>query len=846
MAEPSAKLLRRSSTLKIVKQDEVSAAEEDFHKMGEHEGTAEEGGNGGHSNGVFADDGQKLQGWDKIMKSINLSAALNTSAPQVEEGGTLDLNTEDFRVGIPYRFKVHLEQLPGKTLVVTCDPSDGATIKIATHEKEGVVTYMCTLIPLREGEFAVSTLFGKKHVLGSPFKVNFNSPADASLCTLKEAPEECRTSVDTNTVTFCIHTNQEREGLLTAVAKSLTGKKSVAVLVTENGKSHYDIEFDANDGKKYRLSVKFDNQHINGSPFLLHLSDAMACSVTGAGVVQGVTAQENHFEVFTKGAGPGKLKVKVEGKSQAVVIIKPKENDVYDVTYFPKKAGKYHITVLWLDEEVPGSPFLVNCYKPVGVTTPKPEKSNVYMTGECYKFKIDAKESGEGTLEASTVEEDAADVNVLNTGRGQYRVEVTPKKTGTIHISILWGGTVAPGGPFPMEVDCKPDSSQITTSGPVYEVGSSKPVTLEVNTEKAGAGKLKAKCAGKKSKNVPVTVSEGAAKTYVVSFNPPKPDIYTLWVTWSKTQVPGSPFTVNLHPSNSSSCQLIGAPIVPEDWKEPATLTISTIGAGNGKVEAKAEGETSGVLADEHLQITEKDGGETEVKLVAPSPDIYKLSVTWTGEEIPKSPFILNRITPDAEKCFTSVSRLRKDWDEDMHIYADATAAGNGELTALAVGDTFGDMSECVSITEDENQYGKFIVKLSPTEQDIYTVTLQWGGKPVPGFPCRLNQIQYQPDKVKVDEPDGVIEVGQDITIGVDTSKGGPGKLTASCLAKKRRRHSSHSGNSRRKQVSSLFHPPRSGPLFPVGVLEWGRHSWVTVQNQPDSSRCLSRALLWA
>jgi hypothetical protein len=323
MAEPSARqLLRRASTLKIVKQEEVSPAEENFHEL-ENGGETEVGGD---SPGAIPQDGHKSQGWEKISKSIDLSAVLNAAAPPLEEGGMLDLSTEDFRQGIPYRFKVHLEQLPGKTLVVTCDPTDGAAVKISTHEKEGIVTYMCTLVPLKQGEFTISTLFGKKHVLGSPFKVKFDSPADASLCSLNEAPEACRTSVDANTLTFCVHTNQEREGLLTASAKSLTSKASVPVTISQSGKSHYDVEFDANDGKKYRLTIKFDNQPINGSPFLLHLSDASVCTATGDGIVRGVVGQENHFDVSTKGAGPGKLKVKVEGKSQAVVIIKPKED----------------------------------------------------------------------------------------------------------------------------------------------------------------------------------------------------------------------------------------------------------------------------------------------------------------------------------------------------------------------------------------------------------------------------------------------------------------------------------------------------------------------------------------
>lgn len=786
MAEESkSKLVKRSSSLSIVKQSEVSLLEEEFHTLADNEVTViDEADTVSEKNGQSSENGHK-SAWDKIAKTVKLTAVLNAATPQLDEGGILELNEEEFRVGIPFRFKVHLEQLPGNSLIVTCDPSNGASVKIATHEKEGIVTYMCTLLPRREGKFTISTLFGKKHVLGSPFEVTFNPPADASLCTFVEAPDTCRTSVDKDTLTFCVHTNQEREGTLTASAKSLSGKKSIPVIVSESGKGHYDIEFDAKDGKKYRLSVKFDNQPINGSPFFLHLSDATFCKASGNGLTRATVGQENHFDVATKGAGPGKLRVQVKGKAQAVVVIKPKEDDVYEVTYFPKKVGSYHITVMWLNEEIPGSPFVATCYKAVTVTPPKPEKSSVFMVGETYKFKIDAKESGEGKIEASCAEEDRVQVNVTSSGKGHHRVEVSPQKTGTAHINIRWADTEVTGSPFTMEVDCKPDTDQITTSGPFYEVGSSKPVTLELNAEKGGAGKLKVTCAGTKSKNVPVKIAESQPKIYTISFEPPKPDIYTLWVTWSKKQIPGSPFTINILPSNSSSCHLVGSPIVPENWEEAAVLTISTASAGNGKLEIKSEGQQSGVLAEEHVQMEENEAGETEVRLVAPTPDIYTVSVTWSGEEIPKSPFILNRIPPNAENCISSVSRFGLQWQEEVRIYIDATTAGNGKLVALAVGDVSGDVSRCISIATHDNELGKYIVKFIPNEPDTYTFTVEWSGKPVPGFPCRLNRNRHQPEEVQVVEPPaGLLKVGQAVSIGIDTSKGGPGKLTSTCSAK--------------------------------------------------------------
>ena len=781
------RLVKKTSSISIVEKHNVGKSEKEFHAITDHEvaGIGESGSM--EKSGDFQSDGQK-HGWGKVAKAVHLSAAIHSAAPMVEEeGGKLELSSENFRVGVPYRFKIHSEQLEGKTLVVTCDPPEGASIKIATHKKEGIITFLCTVLPLQEGHFTISTLFGKKNVLGSPFEVTFNPPADATLCTMVEAPSECRTSVDKDTLTFCVHTNQEMEGTLTAVAKSLSSKKPTPVSVNEPGKGHYDVEFDASEGKKYRLAVKFDNQHINGSPFFLHLSDATLCKATGEGITRAIIGTDNRFEVATKGAGPGKLRVKVEGKSQTTVKIESKDEDVYEVTYVLKKVGSYSITVLWMEEEIPGSPFLVSCHKPPSVTFPKPDKSSTYMVGEMYKFKIDVKEAGEGMLEASCGgPEDGAKVEVVSQGRGQYRVEVTPLKTGSLPVSIRWADREVPGSPFHLVADSHPDPSQVTTDGPVYEVGSTKPVVLELNTERGGAGKVKAKCTGEQSKNVAVKVVESQPKRHLISFEPPKQDVYTLWVTWSKQQVPGSPFTINLHPSRAQNCQLVGAPVVPEDWQEPALVTISTARAGNGKLEVRGEGEKSGVLADEHLQVVEKQVGEVEVRLVAPSPDIYSLSLTWCGEEIPISPMRINRVTPNAENCIASMSPPGRRWQDDVCVNVDASEAGNGKLTALAVGQVSGDVSTCISITPAEGKLDHYIIKFSPTTPDIYTFTVEWSGKPVPGFPCRLKRNLFKPNEVKVFKPPaGLMAVGQDISIGVDASQGGPGTLTASCSAKK-------------------------------------------------------------
>ena len=803
---------RHKRGLSLIKRDNVSKNEETFHALVQQEGT--EGGHEPTTRNGDTDDHTASSG--KTSK---------VDIPIIEEGASLELEKEDLRVGVPYRFKVHLQNLEHKSLIITCDPSDGAAIKIATHEKEAVVSYLCSITPLKEGKFTVGAYLGKNYILGSPFEATFSPAADASLCTVVEALDDCRTSVDKDTVTFCIRTNQERDGLLTASAKSLSSKKAVPVTVNKSSKDHYDVEFDAVDGLKYRLAIKFDNQHVNGSPFFVQLSDASLCTVSGAGITEAIAGCDNSFEVATKEAGLGELSVTIEGKSNLSAKIEPKDDGIFEVTYQPKKTGSYSINVLWINEKIPGSPFLVNCYKAPSVSPPKLDKSNLCMIGESYKFKVETKDAGEGTLLAACTEaEGSANVEVIDKGKGQHRVLVTPLKAGKLPVSIRWRDREVPGSPFELEVEDEADPSQIVTTGPTYDVSSSNLVVLEVNVEHGGAGKLKASCTGEKSGNMHIKMEKTQPKIYTITCEPSKPDIYTLSVTWSKQPIPGSPFLVNLHPPSAQSCHFGGTPVLPLNWQEPAVVTVDTSTAGNGKLEARAEGMKSGALPEEHLEIKETQKGVMEVSLTAPSADIYSLFLTWAGKEIPGSPLRLNRIPPDAEKCIAAAPQFGQEWSSPVTVHIDATQAGNGTPSATLKGDKSGTVSDnCVKIIPTNEKLDHYDITFIPPSPDYYSLMIEWNGTFIQGYPLRLNRNKFQPWEVKVTEPPaGHLKVGQDILLGVNASGGGPGELTATCLAKKVESITvTAEKRAGEEEMYSVFFTPPAEDVYTLSVL-WG------------------------
>ena len=139
---------------------------------------------------------------------------------------------------------------------------------------------------------------------------------------------------------------------------------------------------------KYDVHVKWNGRHIPKSPFRVQVDsdlDARKAYATGPGLEpSGVVAGKyTDFRVFTKGAGEGKVTVKVidpRGGEDVDVIIEEQENSEYFVEYQPVNAGKHTIKVMFGGQPIKGSPFHVNVAPPR--VEPIPARVKVYGAGE--------------------------------------------------------------------------------------------------------------------------------------------------------------------------------------------------------------------------------------------------------------------------------------------------------------------------------------------------------------------------------------------------------------------------------------------------------------------------------
>ena len=298
----------------------------------------------------------------------------------------------------------------------------------------------------------------------------------------------------------------------------------------------------------------------------------------------------------------------------------------------------------------------------------------------------------------------------------------------------------------------------------------------------AGLGKLQATCEGDKVGDVPceVKAKEDDKDKYSVSFVPPEEDIYHLSVKWCGKDVTGSPFKFNLYPPIADNV----AVAVPDHQLEsgvPMDLDFDAFDAGGGELEAVCIGSKVG---DVPINVELKEDYKYRVTFTPPEPDIYEVSIKWSGKHVKGSPFKINTLNAADNVKLIETPSSKVDSGAPLSLGFDTTAAGLGKLQATCNGDKVGDIPCEVKPKEtDENKYS---VSFVPPEEDVYHLSVKWCGKHVHGSPFKLNLKQPMADKVElVEPPSASISSGAPLNMVFSTKEAGGGQLTASCNGEK-------------------------------------------------------------
>lgn len=163
----------------------------------------------------------------------------------------------------------------------------------------------------------------------------------------------------------------------------------------------------------------------------------------------------------------------------------------------------------------------------------------------------------------------------------------------------------------------------------------------------------------------------------------------------------------------------------------PARFTIDTKGAGTGGLGLTVEGP-----CEAQLECLDNGDGTCSVSYVPTEPGDYNINILFADTHIPGSPFKAH-VVPcfDASKVKCSGPGLeRATAGEAGQFHVDCSSAGSAELT-IEIRSEAGLPAE---VHIQDHGDGTHTITYIPLCPGAYTVTIKYGGQPVPNFPSKL------------------------------------------------------------------------------------------------------------
>ncbi|PNJ09478.1 FLNA isoform 5 [Pongo abelii] len=611
--------------------------------------------------------------------------------------------------------------------------------------------------PQEAGEYAVHVLCNSEDIRLSPFMADIrDAPQDFHPDRVKaRGPGLEKTGVAINKpAEFTVDAKHGGKAPLRVQVQDNEGCP-VEALVKDNGNGTYSCSYVPRKPVKHTAMVSWGGVSIPNSPFRVNVgagSHPNKVKVYGPGVAKtGLKAHEpTYFTVDCAEAGQGDVSIGIKcapgvvGPAEADIdfdIIR-NDNDTFTVKYTPRGAGSYTIMVLFADQATPTSPIRVKVEPSHDASKVKAEGPGLSRTGvELGKpthFTVNAKAAGKGKLDVQfsglTKGDAVRDVDIIDHHDNTYTVKYTPVQQGPVGVNVTYGGDPIPKSPFSVAVSPSLDLSKIKVSGLGEKVDVGKDQEFTVKSKGAGGqGKVASKIVGPSGAAVPCKVEPGlGADNSVVRFVPREEGPYEVEVTYDGVPVPGSPFPLEaVAPTKPSKVKAFGPGLQGGSAGSPARFTIDTKGAGTGGLGLTVEGP-----CEAQLECLDNGDGTCSVSYVPTEPGDYNINILFADTHIPGSPFKAH-VVPcfDASKVKCSGPGLeRATAGEVGQFQVDCSSAGSAELT-IEICSEAGLPAE---VYIQDHGDGTHTITYIPLCPGAYTVTIKYGGQPVPNFPSKL------------------------------------------------------------------------------------------------------------
>lgn len=503
------------------------------------------------------------------------------------------------------------------------------------------------------GDYTLSVKFGGQPVPGG-FYTFTASPEDDFLKQERDANQAQRRSTTRTSSSTTTRTTSHQEyrsvqfpkiplpstgGHVNAEVKMPSGNVDKPV-IEDNRDGTVCVRYEPREEGLHELAVKYNGEHVQGSPFKFHVDSLSSGYVTayGPGLVHGVCGEPANFTISTKGAGAGGLSMAVEGPSKAEISCHDNKDGTVSVSYLPTAPGEYKIAVKFGDKHIKGSPYNAKI-------TGEGRKRNQISVGSCSEVSLPGKVSEQDirSLNASIqapsgLEEPCFLKKLPNNNLG---ISFTPREVGEHVVSVKRMGKHITNSPFKITVGDKEvgDAKKVKVTGNTLKEGKThQDNTFTVDTRNAGYGGLSLSIEGPSKAEIQCQDKEDG--TLNISYKPTEPGYYIVNLKFADHHVEGSPFTVKVTGEGSNRQR-------EKIQRQREAVPITEVGS-ECKLTFKMPGVTALDLSStvtspggvtEDAEINEVEDGLYGVHFVPKELGVHTVSVRYKEMHIPGSPF---------------------------------------------------------------------------------------------------------------------------------------------------------------------------------------------------------------
>ncbi|XP_052761429.1 filamin-A-like isoform X2 [Mya arenaria] len=634
---------------------------------------------------------------------------------------------------------------------------------------------IASFAPKEKGTYQINVhTSNEKHIKGSPFSIPVGESEMAHANKVKVSGSTSTAQANCENY-FVVDTTGAGYGGISVVVE---GPHRSELDFEEVEPRKYKIYYSPHEPGIYILNIRFADEHVSGSPFLLNASgdpsgrirETVSREMEQAEAIQPNTKCE--FLLKIPGTNPFDMEASItdaEGQTELCEVMD--EDDFhYRINFTPTAKGIHILSIKHKGMHISGSPFQytvgqlkVGGAHKVQVGGPGVERGEA---GSENHFNIYSREAGAGTLSVAIEGPGHAKIRVEERPHGFLGVSYNVDKPGQYGIHLKFNDEHIHESPFKVSISPDGGVARQVTVHALKDRGLSidKPATFTVSFNGA-SGQLHSFIRSPSGGHDDCFIQEMDSGLYAIRFIPKENGVHYVDVKLNDTHVPDSPFAVMVGSvaADPAMVHAFGDGLENARCNQKAKFVVRTAGAGSGFLACFIDGPSKAALScaevDEGYEFsyTPFSPGKYLITVkygnigIAGSP--YQAVVTGSGrkpspileqssmvvETVEKKPGqkASKKFRGDASKVVARGPGIKKAFlNRAQNLTLDVKDAGNALLSVGMIAPS-GLPEADLSVKKTTNT--SITVTYTCKEPGEHMLSIKWGDDDIPGSPFNLH-----------------------------------------------------------------------------------------------------------